>query len=301
MELRRLPVVLFLAAHITLGACFGDIGHRTISFLAQHYISSKGSYYAQLFLNGMSLDDASIWADEYKKIEGPYTTSWHFVDARDDPPASCSVVYQRDCQPQRTCIIAAMKNMTSRLRDPSLPQDQRSQAFKMAIHLIGDVHTPLHTEGVAKGGNDIKVKFSGVDRSLHFIWDVSILQKRTDTNDSDSVSDQVKAAKKWADELYRRSSSRVVKQEQIMDAYPASAMEDFDAADPEKYMLSWAQQVNAYVCRYVLRDGRAGVDGRELSGPYYDGAVPVVEELIMLAGQRLGLWISAMAEIPIDN
>jgi hypothetical protein len=163
----------------------------------------------------------------------------------------------------------------------------------MAIHLIGDVHTPLHAEGVAKGGNDIKVKFEGQDTNLHFIWDVSILHKRTNS----SESGQVEAAKKWADELYGRSRTRVMTLEQIMGQYPAALAGGFDVADAEKYMLSWAQQVNAFVCQYVLRGGTAAVAGKELSGDYFEGAVPIVDELVLLAGQRLGLWINAMAEM----
>jgi hypothetical protein len=37
------------------------------------------------------------------------------------------------------------------------------------------------------------------------------------------------------------------------------------------------------------------VEGRDLSEDYYDGAAPVVEELIGKAGRRLAAWVNALA------
>jgi hypothetical protein len=45
----------------------------------------------------------------------------------------------------------------------------------------------------------------------------------------------------------------------------------------------------------VLKDDVDGVEGRDLSGDYYDGAVPIVDELVSKAGARLGAWINALS------
>ena len=39
----------------------------------------------------------------------------------------------------------------------------------------------------------------------------------------------------------------------------------------------------------------AGVEGKDLAEGYYDGAVPIVEDLIAKAGRRLAAWINALA------
>lgn len=69
-----------------------------------------------------------------------------------------------------------------------------------------------------------------------------------------------------------------------------------DISTPEDCALVWAGEANAKVCTYVLKDDLEGVEGQDLSGDYYEGAVPIVEELIAKAGYRLGAWLNALAK-----
>jgi hypothetical protein len=305
-------IVIVIGNLATFGSCWGDLGHRTIGFLAEKYLSEAGLKYSQSLLGGQSLDDASLWADSYKKTPpGLYTMSWHFVDAMDDPPTSCNVVLARDCKPDRTCIIEAMKNMvslfglilvfeeadhqlqkTSELLNPTQSLDQRSEAYKMAIHLIGDVHMPLHAEGIAQGGNKIPTLHNGTSSNIHFFWDVTVLEWRTGSN----WFNQTEAAKKYANDLYQQCpmTSRT---DQVLLAYsPASAFDTITITDPGVFMLRWAQESNAWVCSYILADGPEAMVNRELAGNYYTHAIPILDLQVARAGQRLGMWINAMAE-----
>jgi hypothetical protein len=91
---------------------WGNLGHRTIAYLAEKHFTEKGSRYATELLGGDDISDAAIWADEFKNTAaGRYTGSWHFVDAKDNPPLSCDVCINRDCATNRTCIITAISNM----------------------------------------------------------------------------------------------------------------------------------------------------------------------------------------------
>lgn len=73
--------------------------------------------------------------------------------------------------------------------------------MKFLIHLLGDIHHPLHVEAVARGGNDIPVCFGGLTLSLHFAWDVSIPQAITGSNESNERA----TAEIWADKLFHNS------------------------------------------------------------------------------------------------
>jgi hypothetical protein len=96
------------------GLCWGNLGHRTIAYLAEKHFTEKGNRYATELLGGEDISDAAIWADEFKNTDvGRYTGSWHFVDAKDNPPLSCDVRIDRDCVTNRTCIITAISNMVS--------------------------------------------------------------------------------------------------------------------------------------------------------------------------------------------
>ncbi|EHK98420.1 putative Nuclease S1 [Glarea lozoyensis 74030] len=65
--------------------------------------------------------------------------------------------------------------------------------------------------------------------------------------------------------------------------------------DPEGSALIWAGESNAFVCSTVLPEGKEGVEGVELSGKYFENAVPAVESLVARAGFRLAEWLDLIA------
>jgi hypothetical protein len=56
--------------------------------------------------------------------------------------------------------------------------------------------------------------------------------------------------------------------------------------DPVTTSLAWATESNAFVCTAVLPDGIEAVEDQDLSGDYYDAAVPVVQLQIAKGGFR---------------
>jgi hypothetical protein len=112
-------------------ASWGDVGHRTVAYLAERFFTEHGAQLANDLLTnnqGFDISDASVWADTVKQ-KRPYTRPWHyigsylptqvyymrdshvrFLDAEDRPPTSCSVSYQDDCD-DAGCIVSAMENM----------------------------------------------------------------------------------------------------------------------------------------------------------------------------------------------
>lgn len=63
----------------------------------------------------------------------------------------------------------------------------------------------------------------------------------------------------------------------------------------EKWALEWASEANAWVCKYVLKDRSAALVGQELDGDYFEGAALIVDELVLKAGRRLGMFVNALA------
>jgi len=56
--------------------------------------------------------------------------------------------------------------------------------------------------------------------------------------------------------------------------------------------MQWARYTNSYVCSYVFKDGVENIRGRELSGEYTENARELVDELVGMAGWRLGGWLN---------
>lgn len=65
--------------------------------------------------------------------------------------------------------------------------------------------------------------------------------------------------------------------------------------------LKWAGESNDLICSYVLRDGRDAVEGQELGGEYYDGAVPIIKRQISRAARRFAATLNAIAAVHINE
>lgn len=76
------PVViwfLLVLAHPVIG--WGDVGHRTVGYLAQHYLTPEASSWVNSLLsneNGWDISDAATWADAVKR-KRPYSAEWHYI------------------------------------------------------------------------------------------------------------------------------------------------------------------------------------------------------------------------------
>jgi hypothetical protein len=289
-----LPPLLSLLPLLPPSSAWGNLGHRTIALLAEKHFTPAAVSYVQLLLGSDPISDAAIWADNYKFLpHGRYTSSWHFVDARDDPPTACGFSYSRDCTPNRTCIIDAIVNMTAQVNNQRLPHGERGIALKFLLHLIGDLHCPLHIEGLLRGGNDIAVLWEGRVTNLHFVWDVLIPQRRTNSTEADEGA----AAGAWAERL----SSATLKTPNVTQGMAQGSVNTENQFlglldNAEKLAVRWAGETNAWVCRMVLRDGVEGVEGKELSVEYYIEAIHGLEELVSNSGRRLAAWINELAK-----
>jgi hypothetical protein len=55
--------------------------------------------------------------------------------------------------------------------------------------------------------------------------------------------------------------------------------------------MAWATDANAFVCSYVLNPDPTG---QELSGAYYTGAAPIVEQQLAKGGIRLAAYLNTI-------
>lgn len=123
------------------------------------------------------------------------------------------------------------------------------------------------------GGNGIAVNYSGVVTNLHHVWDTSIPETLVGGY-------ALPYAESWAGNLTEAIKTG------IYQPLTSDWLKGMDLSDPISTALVWAQEANAFVCTTVLPEGLDGVHGKELSGDYYEAAVPVVQMQIARAGYR---------------
>ena len=258
------------------------LGHRTTALLASRLISTQTAREVRLALAPESLLSASTWADWYAHTpEGSFSKPWHWIDALDSPPSACSLSLSRDCPAKEGCIVSAITNHTARALDPVLDQKDRRESLKWVVHFIGDVHQPLHTENMLRGGNGIEVLWDGRTESLHRVWDSLISEKIVGGKG-------VRDAVRWVDQL----AADLEKGRWDTKGWGCETWGE------EECVVDWAVESNKLMCGVVL--GMDYVDGGmrdvELSGEYYEGVKDIVEQRVAMAGWRMAKWLETMFE-----
>ncbi len=150
---------------------WGRVGHRAIAIVAEERLSPAARRTVKRLLDGGSLADASTWADSIRP-ERPETSPWHYVNI----PVIDSV-YRPDRYCPHGCVVTAYTTQLEILSDRSRPTAERTEALRWVVHLLEDLHQPLHAgDRGDRGGNDVQVTFHGRRTNLHWLWDTQLLE-----------------------------------------------------------------------------------------------------------------------------
>lgn len=159
---------------------FGYDGHYIIGEIVFKKLSENVRQkinqcnYLESFNNSMG--HASVWADRIKR--NPYyrwTSKLHYFDVDNDPPLTCGKVFYPDKDQPEHNLIAGIENFTSTLQHDGFCRKDTPIDFLMSLHLMQDLHQPLHLTGKDRGGNERKFIIDGKLYNLHQFWDSDIL------------------------------------------------------------------------------------------------------------------------------
>jgi hypothetical protein len=119
---------------------------------------------------------ASTWPDEIRRRESEFNhPRWHYIDYPLRPPKFPLVPGP---SPEDD-IVYAIEHCEQTLSSRKASPEERAVFLSWLIHLIGDLHQPLHCASLFdsahpngdKGGNDFFVKPAEHGISLHSFWD----------------------------------------------------------------------------------------------------------------------------------
>jgi hypothetical protein len=165
---RTIAAVMFVfPLFIPSAFSWGRIGHRVAARMAEERLTPAASAAIHDLLGPeVSLADISTWADEHRN---PRSGAWHYVDV----PITESRYNPRFC-PANGCVVSKINDFRQVLQDPKAGKTEKLQALKFLIHLIEDLHQPLHVGDTgSRGGNSIQVRFYNRGSNLHRVWDGS--------------------------------------------------------------------------------------------------------------------------------
>jgi len=149
---------------------WGFKGHRAIATIAQKHLTSNTAYVVSAYLKGEGMADVATWADENKNKA---TSPWHFLNL---PLGLNHEQFVQAVQQSDNNTYTAILKTEATLKDKTLSPEQKNEALKYLIHLVGDAHQPMHiSRKEDKGGNTIQVRFDNKGTNLHSLWDSKLI------------------------------------------------------------------------------------------------------------------------------
>jgi hypothetical protein len=259
------PVLLAVCAVVLAGQGrawgWGRMEHRASADLAWGRLTPAARAAVHELLDpGESLADASTWADEVRRT-WPGSARWHYVNVPISEPA-----YSRRFAPREGGVVEKVEQFTRVVADRSAPRERRRVALRLLVHLVQDLHQPLHVgDRGDRGGNNLQVQFFARGSNLHRVWDTGLIGRA------------------YHDE---RSLARAL--DALADG-PLSAR--WAAGTPEEWASESLQA--AHLAYLRPEDGSALRPGAKLGQAYLETNLPIARLRCAQSGVRLAALLNA--------
>ena len=245
---------------------WGKTGHRVVAAIADAQLSGLARAHVKEILGqAESLDEAANWPDEMRSFPSPFwqktSTPWHYVTLN-------GIIY--DHAPPEGDALEALNKYSATLRDPNASLADKQLALRFVVHIVGDLHQPLHVGKCCdRGGNDVKVKWFGRDLNLHSVWDSAL------------VDEQQLSFTEMTAKLQRHTSNADV-----------IAWWDINPRD----WMSESAQIRDTIYPRPSNDPKKKLP--ELSYSYVFENTPIMERRLKQAGVRLAAYLNALYAEP---
>ncbi len=272
----QLALLTFAWACSPLALAWGPQGHRTVGAIADRLLTARTHTVVLQLLAGdldkfgrpsarTTLEEVSVWSDEIYGTPAAHPR-WHY----DNEPVCGSVTPARFCR-DGECGSEQLKRLIGVMADARATPRERNEALKWVVHLVGDLHQPLHAaDNDDRGGNEVQVALAGVKtrgrESLHRAWD----------------NDFVKLA------LHARNRQQPPAGMDTLAGEAQSLVAQAGQGNPDSWVSESNNLARNVAYRYpgfVCGSPPAGIV--LLDEGYVQDAVALVRERLLLAGARL--------------
>lgn len=257
MNYKPILILALGALSTLLSYGWGQKGHDTTAYIAENHLTSTTKNIIDSLLDGKSIVYYSNWLDNASHTpEYAYSKTWHYKNIDADMDFDSAPV-----NPDGD-VVNAINSQTLILTDPATKKEDKALALKIIVHLLGDIHQPMHLGHASDlGGNRWTVKYFGSGTNLHGLWDSKL----------------VESAHKW---------SYTEWQQQIDRATPEQTMEILSVDTPDK----WARQT--YVIAQQIYDET--LEDTNISYDYISNWTPTIEQQLLYGGLRLANLLNSI-------
>jgi hypothetical protein len=154
---------------------WGTQGHRICGQIANNYLTPQARKAIEAILGNESIAMASNWADFIKSDPTyNYLSVWHYIDF--DKAYSYPEMVEYLNRDVNVDAYTKLNFLIAELKKKDLSKENKLLYLRMLIHIIEDVHQPMHTAHADdKGGNDFKVNWFSTSTNLHSVWDSQLI------------------------------------------------------------------------------------------------------------------------------
>ncbi len=278
-------ICVLMATSFTAEKTFawGKIGHESVAIVAESVLDSNIKTKVTKILQGGTMADAATFPDKVKHT-GPWqhTAPYHFADM-DDSQTYLEMIDSLPAKSKGTGdVIRALVKAEDILRDSNASADLQRNALSFMIHLIGDLHQPLH-EGRPddRGGNDIDATYFGVKTNLHSVWDTYIIENILKNLMPAGVTVPSLKALFVGKPVAKDDTATFVDQLRTPTKREIAQWQD-------SYLIDWS--TDSIENRSEIYSSWKGSNGAAYQKKYSD----YVNDKILMAGYRLGAWLNAI-------
>lgn len=242
--------ILLASLSLTCNAfAWGQKGHDVIAYIAETHLTPQAAKKIDKVLGGHSPVYYANWLDIASHTpEYAYTKTWHYFNI--DEGQSLETMPRN----AKGDVQTAVEELTAKLKAGGLTPSEEAGALKMLIHLVGDMHCPMHLGRLSDiGGNRRPVLVFGRESNLHSAWDSAILEAGHKWSYTE-----------WKDQLDRNSDEQIAR---IQSGKPAD----------------WVKETHD-ICAGVYA---ATPEGANISYDYVAEYTPVIEQQLVRGGYRL--------------
>ena len=227
---------------------------------------------------------AGAWMDDMRSKKGYAWSKWHYMNLDWTADGAAFAL------PEPPHVVWAIGESLKTLKAAETAPDKAAEALAMVMHLVGDVHQPMHaTDRADRGGNGVIIMgvpftdlWPGTKPNLHAFWDKAF---RFDNADG-------KIAEQWqcphtANRPKGALEGVIAEQAaKIMAKYPAASL---TAGIAQMEPVAWARESHRLGCLSGYPSDFTPSDHHvvELTGDFAAKARAIAERQLALAGYRL--------------
>lgn len=191
--------ILFLFLYLPFcSMAWGVLGHRIVGQIADTYLTKKTKREIFKILGNESVAMTSNWPDFIKSDPAyKYLDNWHYINFKSGLDETTLKNYL--ATDTLTDAYTKVNWLIGQLKNKELEQDKKIFYLRLLIHIIGDIHQPLHIgRPDDRGGNNVKVNWFKDPSNLHTVWDSKLIdfQQLSYTEYASSINYTTKALRK---------------------------------------------------------------------------------------------------------